>query len=108
MGFAGGSVVKNLLVNSEDTGDDGLIPESGQSPGEGNDNPLQYSFPRKFHGQRNLEGYSSWDLKESDPTEHILAFRESSIDTIEGRGFRQDDRRNNFKGKINCYTDIHA
>ena len=25
------------------TGDSGLIPESGRSPGEGNGNPLQYS-----------------------------------------------------------------
>ena len=27
-----------------DTGDVGLIPGSGQSPGEGNSNPLQYSY----------------------------------------------------------------
>ena len=39
-GFPGGSVVKNLLANAGDTG---LIPESERSPGEGNDNPLQYS-----------------------------------------------------------------
>ena len=39
-GFPGGSAVKNTLVN---TGDVGLIPESERSPGEGNDNPLQYS-----------------------------------------------------------------
>ena len=36
----GGSVVKNPPAN---TGDAGLIPGSGRSPGEGNDNPLQYS-----------------------------------------------------------------
>ena len=36
-GFSGGSVVNNL-------GDVGLIPESGSSPGEGNGNPLQYSW----------------------------------------------------------------
>ena len=40
MGFCGGSVVKNLPAN---TGDTGLIPGSGKSSGEGNDNPLQYS-----------------------------------------------------------------
>ena len=39
-GFAGGSVVKNLLANAEDTGS---IPGSGRSPGGGNDNSLQYS-----------------------------------------------------------------
>ena len=38
--FPGGSLVKNLPANA---GDIGLIPVSGRSPGEGNDNPLQYS-----------------------------------------------------------------
>ena len=33
-------MVKNLPANA---GDIGLIPVSGRSPGEGNDNPLQYS-----------------------------------------------------------------
>ena len=40
MGFPGGSVIKNLPANA---GDMGLIPGSGRLPGEGNDNPLQYS-----------------------------------------------------------------
>ena len=35
----GGSEVKASACN---TGDPGLIPESGRSPGEGNGNPLQY------------------------------------------------------------------
>ena len=35
-------VVKNLLANSGDIRDMGLIPESGISPGGGNGNPLQY------------------------------------------------------------------
>jgi len=33
-------VVKNLTANA---GDMGSIPGSGRSPGEGNDNPLQFS-----------------------------------------------------------------
>ena len=37
LGFPGGSVVKNPPASAEDTG---LIPGSGRSPGEGNDNPL--------------------------------------------------------------------
>ena len=36
-----GSVVKNSSVNS---GDSGLIPGLERSPGEGNGNPLQYSY----------------------------------------------------------------
>ena len=36
-------VVKNPPANAEDIGDAGLILGSGQSPGEGHGNPLQYS-----------------------------------------------------------------
>ena len=38
--FPGGGEVKNLPFNA---GDLGSISELGRSPGEGNDNPLQYS-----------------------------------------------------------------
>ena len=38
--FSGGSEVK---VSASNTGDLGLIPGLGRSPGEGNGNPLQYS-----------------------------------------------------------------
>ena len=38
--FPGGSVIENSPVNS---GDEGSIPGSGRSSGEGNGNPLQYS-----------------------------------------------------------------
>ena len=37
MGFAGGSVVKNLPANA---GGGGSIPGPGRLPGEGNGNPL--------------------------------------------------------------------
>ena len=40
MGFPGGSDSKEFAFNA---GDLGLIPESGESPGEGNGYPLQYS-----------------------------------------------------------------
>ena len=36
-------MVMNPLAKAEDTGDTGLIPGLGRSPGEGNDNPLEYS-----------------------------------------------------------------
>ena len=44
IGFPSGSVDKESACNAGDTGDVGLIPGSGQSPGEGNGNPLQYSY----------------------------------------------------------------
>ena len=40
MGFLGGSEGKASACKAEDLGS---IPGSGRSPGEGNDNPLQYS-----------------------------------------------------------------
>ena len=42
-GFLYGLVVKNPPASAGDTGDAGLIPGSGRSPGVGNGNPLQYS-----------------------------------------------------------------
>ena len=60
MGFPSGTVVKNLPTNA---GDMSLISGSGISPGEGNGNPLQYSYLEKSHGQRSLAGYSPWGPK---------------------------------------------
>ena len=37
-------VVKNSPANAGDARDAGSIPGSGRSPGEGNGNPLQYSW----------------------------------------------------------------
>ena len=36
--------VKNPPANAGDIRDTGSIPASGRSPGEGNGNPLQYSY----------------------------------------------------------------
>ena len=41
MGFPGASDSKESIYNA---GDLGSIPGSGRSPGEGNGNPLQYSY----------------------------------------------------------------
>ena len=43
MSFSAGSVVKNLLANTEAAEDVGSVPELGRCPGGGNGNPLQYS-----------------------------------------------------------------
>ena len=43
MGFPGGSVIKNLLVNACNTGGMHSVPGSGKHPGEGFGDPLQYS-----------------------------------------------------------------
>ena len=44
-GFPGGSEGKTSACN---VGDLGSIPGSGRSPGEGNGNPLQYSYLENF------------------------------------------------------------
>ena len=41
MGFPGASDSKESIYNA---GDLGSVPGSGRSPGEGNGNPLQYSY----------------------------------------------------------------
>jgi len=65
LGFPDGSLVKTLFANA---GDKGLIPWSGRSPGEGNDNPLQYSCL-----ENPMDGGAWWatvhvDTKELDTT----------------------------------------
>jgi len=43
-GFPGGAVVKNLLANTGDARDMGLLPGSGRPFGIRKGNPLQYSY----------------------------------------------------------------
>ena len=63
LGFPDGLVVKNPPANAGDVRDKGLILGSGQSPGEGNGNPLKNSC------LENTTGYSPQGCKESDMTE---------------------------------------
>ena len=53
-GFPHSAVSKESACNA---GDPGSIPGLGRSPGEGNGNPLQYSYLGKSHGQMNLAGH---------------------------------------------------
>ena len=57
MSFSGGSVVKNLLANSKDSGS---IPGSGRSPGEGNSNPFQYFWLAHPMDRGAVSVYSPW------------------------------------------------
>ena len=43
-GFTEGPAGKESPCNAGDTGDVGLVPGSGRSPGGGHGNPLQYSW----------------------------------------------------------------
>ena len=68
MGFPGGSDGEESACNA---GDLGSIPGAGRSPGEGNGNPLLYSFLENPHGQKSLADPSLWGHKESDMTEQL-------------------------------------
>ena len=56
MDFPGDSVAKNLPANAEEVG---LIPGTGRSPGEGNGNPLQYSYLRNLREPGVLQSMGS-------------------------------------------------
>ena len=66
--FPCSSVGKESAYSARDFGS---IPGSGRSPGEGNDNPLQYSCLENPHEQRSLADYSPWGCKESDMTKWL-------------------------------------
>ena len=65
LGFPGGLDGKESACNA---GEPGSIFGSGRSPGEGNGNPLQYSYlENSMH--RGVWGYIPWGHKELDTTE---------------------------------------
>ena len=60
--------IKNQPANAGDTRDAVLIPGCGRSLGRKWQSTPVF-LPGKFHGQRNLVGYSPWGCKESYMTE---------------------------------------
>ena len=70
VGFPDGSAGKESTCDAGDTGDAGLIPGSGRSPGGGNGKPTPVFLPGKPHGQRSRVGYNLWDCRELDTIEH--------------------------------------
>ena len=62
-------MVKNQPANAGATGEAGLIPELGRSPGGGTGNPLQYSCLESSMDRGAQVGSSPWGGKELDTTE---------------------------------------
>ena len=60
-------------------GDLGSIPGLGRSPGEGNGNPLQYSYLENPMDGVTWLGYSPWGRKESDMTERLHSLTHSKV-----------------------------
>ena len=67
MGLPGGSDGKESACNS---GDPGSVPGSGNPPGEGNGNPLQYSCLENSMDRGTWQAtYNPWSCKELGMTE---------------------------------------
>ena len=75
-GFPGGSDDKESACSA---GDQGSIPGSGRSPGEGNGNPLQYSCLENPMDRGAWWGYSPWGCKESHMTEWLTLHTSSLV-----------------------------
>ena len=63
-------MVKNPPANAEDATDVGSISGLGRSPGEENDNPLQYSCLGNPNDREARQATVHRVKKESDTTEH--------------------------------------
>ena len=57
--------LKSLLMKVKEESQKAGLKLNIKKPrsGEGNGNPLQYSWPGKSHGQKSLAGYSLWGRK---------------------------------------------
>ena len=70
LGFPGGAVVNNRLVNAGDPREASSIPRSGRSPGGGNGNPLQHSCRGNPMNGGTWRATVHGVAKESDTTKH--------------------------------------
>ena len=65
----GAPIVRNTPANLGATGDAGLIPGLGGSPGRRARQPAPVFLPGEPHGQRSLAGCHPWAHRESDTAE---------------------------------------
>ena len=69
--FPGGASGKEHICQCRRRKRHGFDPWVGKIPWRRVGQPTPLFLPGKFHGQRSLVGYSPWDCKESDTTEHF-------------------------------------
>ena len=74
-------MVKNLPANVGDARDMGSIPGSGRFSWSRKWQPTPVLLPGNFYGLSSLAGYSPWGCKESDTTERLWTFIQSSLNT---------------------------
>ena len=70
--ISGSSAAKNSHTSAEVLS---LLPGLGRSPGEGNGNPLLYSYLENPMDGGTWLGYSQWGRKESDTTEQLHSLK---------------------------------
>ena len=64
-------MIKNPPAHAGDSGGLDSISGSGRSPGGGNGNPLQYSYPGNHLDRGAVGGYCLWGHKESVLSERL-------------------------------------
>ena len=65
-------MVKNLPASAGNTEDMGSIPRLERSPGEGNDNPLQYSCLENSRGAGGLQSVGLQRVRHDQVHTHLL------------------------------------
>ena len=71
LGFPGGTIGKESTCQCKRRERHGSDPWVRNISWSGKRQVTLVFLPDKFHGKRNLEGYSPWGLKESDTTEQL-------------------------------------
>ena len=90
-GFLGGSVVKNLPTYAGDRRRRlRFDPWVGKIPQRRKWQPTPVFLPEKFHGQRNLGGYSPRGCKESDMTEQLSMDAGTTVLALEVQCYIRD------------------
>ena len=78
--FPGGRVIKNPPANAGDARDVDSIPESGRSPGVGNDNLIHYSYLENSMDRGDWQAiFSPGGCKKLDTTEHTHPHTQSDM-----------------------------
>ena len=92
-------VVKNRSAKSGDAGEEGRIPRSGRSPGEGNGNPLHYSCREGKIPWTEESGGVLCGSKDSNRTETTQSTNRSHSRTLRLQAFHASFR-NQFYSEL--------
>ena len=86
----------------------GFDPWVGKIPWRRKWQPTPVFLPRKFHGQRSLEGYSPWDCKESDMTEYTHTGVDQQGDRKRDKSLKRTKTRTQTESTIFLFFVNHS